>query len=205
MTSKLIFLILLTVTLKYSMSITIDQAYTDCSGKKARCYDMPHSCLASKNCEALTYEKPTGSGADFQVFWKWNSTSKDHWIGSAISTDVSMGNDSATICSISTSNAVQARQAITVAGFTPEEYGIKLLGTVTGINNQQGSYTNGYVTCSWSRVADTTVNNIHFNIVSTKYYVFMAHGPLVGDAPQGHGDNYWYSLNMELLANVTIA
>lgn len=83
-----------------SNATTVD-VYGDCKNNISRCFglrsdDITDGCVANKSCTILLTIMPTGSGADFNLYWFRNVSGYEHWAGAALSDDRIMGNDSVT-------------------------------------------------------------------------------------------------------------
>lgn len=193
MTVKLISALIITVLCGFSYespvakpeNIRLRDAYDDCFDKVARCFGMPKDCVNSRNCDVLMKATPCATqcgGADFELIWKINLTSGDHWAAGGLSVDDKMGDDSVTECILKDDNkTVTARQGLTFHNESGEpHYGVVTVEPVQGITNEQGIYTDGIVSCTWKRSQNTTVRSNFFDIFDDPYYILMAHGPMKG-------------------------
>jgi len=154
---------------------SIDQAYMDCKDMTLKCFGMPDGCVDKQNCDVLLTAKPTQSGADFIMYWNYNSSAQNRWVGAALSSDQKMGDDSVTECILWKNNTVTVRQGLTDCS---NKCGVKTIEPIKGITAETGSLRDNVLSCSWSREDDTMVKNLDFNLLHQKFYIFLVYGPI---------------------------
>jgi len=144
---------------------------------------MPSNCLSNKNCEVLLTATPhERRGADFKLYWNRHFSSNDRWVGAALSRDREMGDDSVTECILWKNNSLTVRQGLTYCDddSNDDDCGVRAVGPIDGISDENGGYDDGMVYCSWSRSDNTVVRNLDFNIYDHKYHILLAYGPIRG-------------------------
>ena len=95
------------------------------------------------------------------------------WIAVALSDDASMGSDSVVECLLLSNSTTILRNSFN------DGYENKLVGDVKGVV-QTGPvvYGDGLINCKWTRVAETTVQNVNFDLKAKKYYLLLAKGKI---------------------------
>jgi len=156
-----------------------NQTYMDCKDMTSKCFGTPDGCVDKQNCEVLLSAKPTQSGADFMMYWNYNSSAQNRWVGAALSSDQRMGDDSVTECIMWMNNTITVRQGLTsCTDEAKEKCGVKTVEPVKGITAEMGNFTDNVLSCSWSREDDTMVKNLDFNLLHQKFYIFLVYGPI---------------------------
>lgn len=178
-----LFAILIIITSELCVTQLIDDIYDNCDAKTERCFGMPSDCTSNRRCDVLMTATPDQNrGAIFKLYWNRDSSSSDRWVGSALSRDRKMGDDSVTECILWKNNSLTVRQGLTYCDddSNDDDCGVRTVEPIDGITGETGGYNDGWVYCSWSRSENTVVRDLDFNIYNNKYHVMLAHGPIRG-------------------------
>ncbi|XP_022913819.1 putative ferric-chelate reductase 1 homolog [Onthophagus taurus] len=165
---------------KTESSTEFDPFYDGCGTKKT-CFGAPDGCLQSKNCKAIVAVNVYGERYEFEL--KSHNTAS--WVGVGLSQDDKMGDDSVIECVKDSSGGVQAYMSWTnprpnLGVFRPnDQRGIKLLSS---------SIEDGAIFCRVQRDAITTVNDVQFDLVNTKYNLLVAAGKSIDANKVGYHD-----------------
>ena len=165
------------VDLQFTNEQPLKQLYTNCKEKgKALCLGFPDNCIESENCDIVMAVVNTGYGmsegtVSFQLIGKPDGDSG--WIAGALSEDDQMGNDSVVECLLLSNSKTILRNSWN------EGYSNQVIGDVTGIvQNGPVIFDKGLLNCKWTRVQNTKVKDMAFDLKNKKYYFLLAKGPI---------------------------
>ena len=152
--------------------------YSGCSSDKG-CFGFPSGCVEYKNCSILTtYSGISFEEYKFEIYGKVDNDNSSY-VAVGLSSTSSMPSSSVVACSkFNNQNRIEM--------YWNEGYDSKPLSdTSLGLTDPVVRFMNGYIYCSVTRKALTTISTptdpsvkIDFDLNSTPYHLLIARGPL---------------------------
>jgi len=149
-----------------------DPIFAGCNSTKA-CFGLPNGCVQSQKCELILSYKPDRLDYHFEMKGLSNG-----YIAMGLSRDERMGDDLTTSCIIQSNGGVDI-----ITGFNMGYNGNKNIPRGPGQQGQDGivkridySRKEGWISCSWKRKREATIEGQNWDLEKDLYHVMLAQG-----------------------------
>lgn len=154
-----------------------DSIFAGCNSTKA-CFGLPAGCVESQKCLLIVAYKPDRLDYHFEMKGLSNG-----YIAMGLSRDERMGDDLTTSCIIQSNGGVDI-----VTGFNIGYNGNKNIQRGSGKKGSKGAMSDGiveridysrkegWISCSWKRTRQSTIEGQNWDLESDKYHVMLAQG-----------------------------
>ncbi|KAK7790342.1 hypothetical protein R5R35_006853 [Gryllus longicercus] len=167
------------VTMKPAINYrALSPIYIGCGSSKA-CFGYPNDCDVDGNCNIMMTSLERG---DKYIFELMSTDPRSLYVAIGLSTDQWMGDDLVMECVVINSE-VKLFQSWNIRP-NPRK-GNTRLPTNGNLQLMNYSHVDNTIYCQFERDADTTVNDVRFNLPTSQYYVLLAHGDEVKE--DGYG------------------
>lgn len=154
-----------------------DSIFAGCNSTKA-CFGLPAGCVESQKCLLIVAYKPDRLDYHFEMKGLSNG-----YIAMGLSRDERMGDDLTTSCIIQSNGGVDI-----VTGFNIGYNGNKNIQRGSGKKGSKEAMSDGiveridysrkegWISCSWKRTRQSTIEGQNWDLESDKYHVMLAQG-----------------------------